>query len=415
MRELAMRADAKNRYFSAEPARTQPARHRRGPRRCRTAARAGHLRDCGRKLAVFYRGPAKSVANYYCHSSAEFGRRPRMSPHECRWPSTRRRRRGVPRRCSAVALCLRDDPGCRQRLDLGCGVAGLGKHFLGVCAYARRRRRCRRRRTAEPRDRSRLLDPIDRAEHFSEDIVWMGDRFAHRQDRRDAGIATLEMPYPVSSAPTTELGGEPGPEFGPAGPLVLTGQIRPVEAEATEHLRVKLRLERAHCQVLVVRGEVGVVERCTAVEDVGPPLVQPGSLAPHTENHCHEGCAAVNHRRIDDLTPTGGRSFEQGGEYAEGDQHSAAAEVTDQIERRDGRLAPAADRTEHTGEGDVVDVMTGRRGERTLLAPTGHPAIHEPFVAPHHFDRTDPETLGHTRSERLDQHVRGRREGKYDL
>ncbi len=51
-----MRADARNPYFSAEPARTQPARHRRGPRRCRSAARAGHLRDCGPKLAVFYLG-----------------------------------------------------------------------------------------------------------------------------------------------------------------------------------------------------------------------------------------------------------------------------------------------------------------------------------------------------------------------
>jgi DNA invertase Pin-like site-specific DNA recombinase len=27
--------------------------------------------ECGRKLAVFYRGPAKSVPNYYCHGSAE--------------------------------------------------------------------------------------------------------------------------------------------------------------------------------------------------------------------------------------------------------------------------------------------------------------------------------------------------------
>jgi DNA invertase Pin-like site-specific DNA recombinase len=27
--------------------------------------------NCGRKLAVFYRGPAKSVPNYYCHGSAE--------------------------------------------------------------------------------------------------------------------------------------------------------------------------------------------------------------------------------------------------------------------------------------------------------------------------------------------------------
>jgi len=31
----------------------------------------GHLRTCGRKLAIFYGGPAKCVPNYHCQGSAE--------------------------------------------------------------------------------------------------------------------------------------------------------------------------------------------------------------------------------------------------------------------------------------------------------------------------------------------------------
>jgi DNA invertase Pin-like site-specific DNA recombinase len=52
------------------PERSQPGTGavREGPALLQGLAACG---DCGRKLAVFYRGPAKSVPNYYCHGSAE--------------------------------------------------------------------------------------------------------------------------------------------------------------------------------------------------------------------------------------------------------------------------------------------------------------------------------------------------------
>src|SRR5262249_61044669 len=50
--------------------RAQPGRGaiREGAALLRGLATCG---TCGRKLAVFYRGPAKSVPNYYCQGSAE--------------------------------------------------------------------------------------------------------------------------------------------------------------------------------------------------------------------------------------------------------------------------------------------------------------------------------------------------------
>jgi DNA invertase Pin-like site-specific DNA recombinase len=47
--------------------------------------------SCGRKLAIFYRGPAKTVPNYYCQGSADLGRRLRRPAHERRRPGHRRR------------------------------------------------------------------------------------------------------------------------------------------------------------------------------------------------------------------------------------------------------------------------------------------------------------------------------------
>ena len=61
---------------------------------------------CGRKLAVFYAGPAKCVPNYYCHGSGRAGRRPRRPAHERRRAGhRRRRRRRVPGRAGSRPRC----------------------------------------------------------------------------------------------------------------------------------------------------------------------------------------------------------------------------------------------------------------------------------------------------------------------
>ena len=75
--------------------------------------------------------------------------------------------------------------------------------------------------------------------------------------------------------------------------------------------------------------------------------------------HRHQHRGAVDHRRVDDLALPAALRLEQRAHDAEGEQHAAAAEVADQVERRHRRLAGAAEWAERAGERDVVDVVAG--------------------------------------------------------
>ena len=68
---------------------------------------------------------------------------------------------------------------------------------------------------------------------------------------------------------------------------------------------------------------------------------------------------AVDHGRVDDLTLARRGPLDQRAGDAEGQQHAAAAEVADQVERRHRALAGPADRVERAGQRDVVDVVAG--------------------------------------------------------
>ena len=61
---------------------------------------------------------------------------------------------------------------------------------------------------------------------------------------------------------------------------------------------------------------------------------------------------------------------------------------------------------ERAGERDVVDVVAGRVRERTVLTPTGHPPVDQARVVLEARIGTDPEPLGDTGPERIDERVR---------
>ncbi len=90
---------------------------------------------------------------------------------------------------------------------------------------------------------------------------------------------------------------------------------------------------------------------------------------------------AVGHRRVDDLTLAGRPRVEDAGADAEREHHPAAAHVADEVERHDRVTVRGPDRTERAREPDVVDVVARLLGQRALLAPAGHAAVHEPRVA----------------------------------
>jgi hypothetical protein len=69
--------------------------------------------------------------------------------------------------------------------------------------------------------------------------------------------------------------------------------------------------------------------------------------------------------------------MEQGGEHAEGEQHAAAAEIADHVDRRHRPVARPPEGVKCARQRDIVDVVARLLRERAVLPPAGHAAIDE--------------------------------------
>ena len=101
---------------------------------------------------------------------------------------------------------------------------------------------------------------------------------------------------------------------------------------------------------------------------------------------------------------------------AEREQHAAAAEVADQVERRHRRLARPADGVQDARDRDVIDIVTRARRQRPGLAPAGHAAIHELRIAREHGVWPQAQALHDAGPEPFDQRIGffGERESRVD-
>ena len=114
---------------------------------------------------------------------------------------------------------------------------------------------------------------------------------------------------------------------------------------------------------------------------------------------------AVDHRGVHYLAFAGSAAFEQGGDDTESQEHRAAAEVADQIERRYRGAVFPPDRAEHAGEGDVVDIVSRARSFRSFLTEAGHPAVDKFWICRETFFGTEAEPFHGAGPEPFDQHV----------
>jgi hypothetical protein len=185
----------------------------------------------------------------------------------------------------------------------------------------------------------------------------------------------------------------------------LRRQVFTLQARLLQQLRVELRLDRADRDVLAVPGLVHVVEMRTGVQHVGAAFGLPPAALQRPVEDRHERRRSVHHRGVDDLAATRLRALDQRARDAEGQQHPAAAEVADQVERRHRGLAAAADRVEGSRQGDVVDVVAGGLRQRPLLPPAGHAPVHQARVPPEADLGPEPQPLHHARPEALQQCV----------
>ena len=88
--------------------------------------------------------------------------------------------------------------------------------------------------------------------------------------------------------------------------------------------------------------------------------------------------------------------------------HGSATEVSNlQAGHRRTALGGAAEQ-EHAGNRRVVDVVAGAVAKRSILAITADAAEHDPRVHLAQRGKPDAESIHHSRSEALDDHVGGR-------
>lgn len=128
-------------------------------------------------------------------------------------------------------------------------------------------------------------------------------------------------------------------------------------------------------------------------------------------DHGREVGGAVDDGGVDDLALAVRTRVLEGGEDADDEVEGAARVVADEVGGDRGRAVRiGADHAEGAGDRDVADVVSRGRGERSVLAPAGHPAVDEPRVAGEAGLGADAEAFGDAGPVALDQDVGARDE-----
>ncbi len=258
---------------------------------------------------------------------------------------------------------------------------------------------------AEAGCRGRLDDSADFDERAAGLIVRVFGRFVHVEHRRHAGVAAFQQRTPFVACAGFEVGGEAGLQLGPAGALPLLLEVRVGDAGLLQEQGVELGFDGADGNVLAVGTAVGVVEVGAAIEQVAAAFLRPVAHGLEGVHHGHQQGRAVGHGGIDHLAFAGGACFEGCGEDADHQQHGATATVGNQVERHHRLAAGLADGVQRAGQGQVVDVMPSRVGQRAGLAPAGHAAVDETRVGGEAIVRAEAEAFHHAGAEAFDQHV----------
>ena len=231
-------------------------------------------------------------------------------------------------------------------------------------------------------------------------------RFRHRQHGREADFGSFHDRAPLVPRLLMKLLFEARSDGRPTlAVMTVRRQDARIDAKAFEQGVVELRLVAAHGDPLAVGGLVDVIPRRTRIEPVRAALVGPQAGGMHAVHHRHQARRAVDHRRVDHLSSSRRARFEDGADQAERQVQGAAAEIADQVERRNRRSILAADGMQRAGQGDVVDVVPGCGSERAVLAPTGHPAVDQLRIEAQAIIGAEAQPFCHARPKALDDRI----------
>lgn len=120
----------------------------------------------------------------------------------------------------------------------------------------------------------------------------------------------------------------------------------------------------------------------------------------------------VDHGRVDDLSFAGPFTLPERGQDPRDEEHRTATEVAYQVQRHNGFVIGGPYRFQDPGDGQVVDVVAGLRSQWTVLAPSGHPAVHDPAIHGAGVLGPHPESLGDAGPVTLDEDISALHQGE---
>ena len=209
-------------------------------------------------------------------------------------------------------------------------------------------------------------------------------RLGKVQHRCKARVAAFHQGLPVRLRLGFDQRGHARLEGRPLRAVVLRlcGHIR--EAQLFEQSGIKLRLDGAKGHKTAVAALKHLVKRRAVAKEVGLRLIDPGAVAAQLVDERAHGRHAIHHGRIHHLATPGLARLHQRAEHAKEQKHGASAHIAHHRGGNHRGLAHARRGVQHAGQSDVIDVVARRMGQRPILAPASHAAIHQARGAGRH-------------------------------
>ena len=183
-------------------------------------------------------------------------------------------------------------------------------------------------------------------------------RLADGQHGCETGIRAFEDVAPFVPTPGRETFFESSAQCRPGGYIILISRVDIVDLESFQQLAIETRLDGANSNELVVACAITSRVRRGAIQKVALSLVPPQASGHQAIKQGHHRCNTIDHCCVYDLSLAGPLRFENRGNHAEREKHTAAAKVAQQIQRQRRWPIGVSYCAKRTRECDVICVVT---------------------------------------------------------
>src|SRR5690606_15569589 len=134
------------------------------------------------------------------------------------------------------------------------------------------------RRPGEARCRGRLQEAIALDESTTRPIMRMQRGLLQAEHRGETDVRTLQQRTPLLATALAEQPSQACLQTWPGATVHLRSEVRLVQANEIQQLRVERRFDRSDRYVFAVGARIGVVEVRAAIDHVARPTIQPGTV-----------------------------------------------------------------------------------------------------------------------------------------